>query len=402
MNPHLDCLEPYPFEKLRNLTASLVPPPEKSPILLSIGEPKHEAPLFIAQEIARNFGGLSSYPSTVGTAALRETICQWLTRRFQLRPGSLDINRHVLPVNGTREALFAIAQAVVRPGAGGLVLMPNPFYQIYEGAALLAGGQPWYINVTAESGMVPDFDSVPLAVWKQCELIYICSPGNPTGAVLDAKTLERLIGLSDEYDFVIASDECYSEIYFDELKPPPGLLEVAARLGRDDFRNCLVFHSLSKRSSVPGMRSGFVAGDARLIESFRLYRTYHGCAMSLPYQAASVRAWSDEEHVIANRRLYRQKFEAVARILEPVINVELPPASFYLWLQTPVEDTVFAAQLYEKCNVTVLPGSYLSRLADTVNPGERRVRIALVAQLEECVEGARRIAEHISLTGSGL
>jgi N-succinyldiaminopimelate aminotransferase len=271
--------------------------------------------------------------------------------------------------------------------------MPNPFYQIYEGAALLAGAEPWFINATAETGFVPDFDAVPPEVWTRCQLLYICSPGNPTGAVLDSATLQKLIQLADEHDFVIASDECYSEIYLDEDAPPLGLLEVAARLGRNDYRRCIVFHSLSKRSNVPGMRSGFVAGDAHIIERFHLYRTYHGCAMPLPTQAASKAAWGDEQHVAHNRALYREKFDAVLDILQPVMDVQRPAASFYLWPRTPIDDAEFARELYARCNVTVLPGSYLSRDAHGINPGQNRIRIALVEPLDECVEAAHRIMD---------
>lgn len=393
MNPDLSRLQPYPFEKLAHLKAGATPPAELCHIGLSIGEPKHATPGFIAEEIITHLHGLSGYPVTRGAAALREGISAWLTRRFALTPGSIDPARHVLPVNGTREALFAFAQCVINRSTNPLVLMPNPFYQIYEGAALLAGAEPWFINATAETGFVPDFDAVPPDVWARCQLLYICSPGNPTGAVLDSATLQKLIQLADEHDFIIASDECYSEIYLDEDVPPLGLLEVAARLGRDDYRRCIVFHSLSKRSNVPGMRSGFVAGDAHIIERFHLYRTYHGCAMPLPTQAASKAAWGDEQHVAHNRALYREKFDAVLDILQPVMDVQRPAASFYLWPRTPIDDAEFARELYARYNVTVLPGSYLSRDAHGINPGQNRIRIALVEPLEECVEAAYRIMD---------
>jgi len=301
----------------------------------------------------------------------------------------------VLPVNGTREALFAFAQAVVDRSREPLVLMPNPFYQIYEGAALLAGAEPEFLNTTAGTGLLPDFDAVPAAVWDRCQLIYVCSPGNPTGAVIPREQLQKLIGLADRHDFIIAADECYSELYPDESQAPTGLLEVCAATGRHDFRRCVVFHSLSKRSNLPGLRSGFVAGDADVLRDFLLYRTYHGSAMPPTTQAASLRAWQDEEHVRHNRELYREKFAAVLEILQPVLPVNAPEAGFYLWPETPVPDTEFAQRLVAEQNVTVLPGSFLSRDTDTGNPGERRVRMALVATLDECVAAASRIRNFI-------
>ncbi|MDX1250681.1 MAG: succinyldiaminopimelate transaminase [Gammaproteobacteria bacterium] len=395
MNPDLARLQPYPFEKLARLKAGVTPPAGLSPIGLYIGEPKHDTPGFIAEEIITHLHGLSSYPLTRGGAALRQTIAAWLARRFNLATGGVDPERQVLPVNGTREALFAFAQCIVERGADPLILMPNPFYQIYEGAALLAGAEPWFMNTTADTGFIPDFDAVPPRVWARCQLLYICSPGNPTGAVLDIATLQKLIQLADEHDFVIASDECYSEIYLDENAPPPGLLEACARMGRNDHRRCIVFHSLSKRSNVPGLRSGFVAGDAAIIERFHLYRTYHGCAMPPPTQAASTVAWNDEQHVQHNRALYRRKFDAVLNVLQPVMDVRRPPASFYLWPRTPIDDTEFARGLYARHNVTVLPGSFLSREAHGIDPGHNRVRMALVEPLEECIEAAERIRNFI-------
>ena len=311
-------------------------------------------------------------------------------RRFQL--ADIDAAHQVLPVNGTREALFALAQAVVNAQPGALVMSPNPFYQIYEGAALLAGATPHFINCTADNGFLPDFSTVSAAQWQQCQLLYLCSPGNPTGAVLSLEQMQELIALAREYQFIIASDECYSEIYFDESAPPPGLLQACAGIGDGDYNNCVVFHSLSKRSNLPGLRSGFVAGDARILRQFGLYRTYHGCAMPLHHQLASIVAWDDEEHVRANRGLYREKFAAVLPQLRSVLDVTPPEAGFYLWPQTPVSDTAFARQLYAHENVTVLPGSFLARQADGVNPGVNRVRMALVADLDQCVEAARRIA----------
>lgn len=393
MNPDLSRLQPYPFEKLAHLKAGITPPGHKQPISMSIGEPKHAAPSFIGEEIMTHLHGLSHYPATQGSSTLRQAIADWLTWRFYLKPGSLDIERHILPVSGTREALFALAQCVIDRNLDPLVMMPNPFYQIYEGAALLAGAQPWFLNTTEETGFIPNFEAVPEAAWKRCQLLYLCSPGNPTGAVLDAATLAKLIDLADRHDFIIAADECYSEIYLDEDQPPTGLLEVAARLGRDDYRRCIVFHSLSKRSSVPGMRSGFVAGDAEIIREFLLYRTYHGCAMPPATQAASTKAWGDEKHVRMNRALYWQKFAAVLEILAPVMKVTRPAGGFYLWPETPIPDAEFARELYARYNLTVLPGTYLSRTAHGVNPGERRVRMALVAPMEECVEAATRVRE---------
>jgi N-succinyldiaminopimelate aminotransferase len=301
----------------------------------------------------------------------------------------------VLPVAGTREALFAFAQAVVDRSTKPLVLSPNPFYQIYEGAALLAGAEPWFLNTTAENGFLPDLDAVPAEVWQRCQLIYLCTPGNPTGAVADVAYLQQLIGLADEHDFVIASDECYSELYFDEATPPPGLLQAAAAMGRSDYQRCVVFHSLSKRSNLPGLRSGFVAGDAEVLARFLKYRTYHGCALPPPTQAASIAAWNDEAHVQANRDLYRQKFDAVLAILKPVLKVERPDAGFYLWPETPISDIDFAQQLFAQQHVTVLPGSYLSRDAHGGNPGAGRVRMALVAELDECIEAAERIRRFV-------
>lgn len=395
MNPDLASLQPYPFEKLAQLKAGITPPAGQRPIVMSIGEPQHAAPVFIGATLCAHLDGLAHYPATRGGAALRLAIADWLVRRFRLQPGGIDAERHILPVNGTREALFSFAQCVVDRHSNALVLMPNPFYQIYEGAAWLAGAEPWFLNTTRESGFLPDFGKVRKEVWQKCQLLYICSPGNPSGAVLDIKTLQKLIKLADQYDFIIAADECYSEIYLDEQHPPAGLLEACARLGRDDYRRCVVFHSLSKRSSVPGLRSGFVAGDAAIMEKFHLYRTYHGCAMPPATQAASAQAWQDETHVVENRRLYREKFDLVIDSLADVADVAPPAGAFYLWLPTPGDDQVFARELYARHNVTVLPGSYLSREAHGINPGAGYVRIALVAALDECVEAAARIREFI-------
>lgn len=392
MNPDLNLLQPYPFEKLRELFASIVPPSDLSPINLSIGEPKHPTPDFIKQALQDSLANLARYPITKGQDDLRETIATWLTRRFKLPAGSLQADKHVLSVNGTREALFAIAQALVdRSKDDALVLMPNPFYQIYEGAALLAGAKTANIPCTEASGFAPDFSQVTEAQWQACQLLYICSPNNPSGAVIPQETLQELIQLADRYDFVIASDECYSELYPDENNPPVGLLQAAGAMGRTDYARCLVFHSLSKRSNSPGLRSGFVAGDAEILKHFLLYRTYHGCSMPPPTQDASIAAWSDETHVAENRRLYREKFAAVLEILQPVMNVQQPDASFYLWPETPIDDKQFACELLGQENVTVLPGSYLSREINGLNPGTNRIRIALVAPLEECIEAAQRM-----------
>jgi N-succinyldiaminopimelate aminotransferase len=323
---------------------------------------------------------------------LREAIIQWLVQRFILKADSLHANKHVLPVNGTREALFAFAQAVVDRSQDAIVMMPNPFYQIYEGAALLAGAQPYYMNTIADNGYLPDLESIDPTTWQRCQLIYICTPGNPTGAVMNCEYLQRLIALADQYDFIIASDECYSEIYFDEQQPPAGLLQAAATMGRDDYARCIVFHSLSKRSNVPGLRSGFVAGDETIILQFLKYRTYHGCAMPEFVQYSSITLWQDEQHVKANRDLYREKFSSVVSMLSGTLNVTQPDAAFYLWPETPVDDETFARDLYAQQNVTVLPGSYLSRDNDG-NPGANHVRIALVASVDECIDAAQRIVE---------
>ncbi|QXH45808.1 succinyldiaminopimelate transaminase [Pseudomonas xanthosomatis] len=391
MNHALTQLQPYPFEKLRALLGTVKPAADKRAIALSIGEPKHESPAFVAKAMADNLDKLAVYPSTLGLAALRQAIGQWCERRFNVPAGWLDAERHILPVNGTREALFAFTQAVVNRADDGLVVSPNPFYQIYEGAALLAGATPHYLPCLEDNGFNPDFDAVPAEVWKRCQILFLCSPGNPTGALVPMDTLKKLIALADQYDFVIAADECYSELYFDEGAPPPGLLSACAELGRSDFARCVVFHSLSKRSNLPGLRSGFVAGDAGIIKPFLLYRTYHGCAMPVQTQLASVAAWNDEAHVRENRDQYRAKYDAVLRILQPVMDVQRPDGSFYLWAKVPGCDADFTRDLFEAEHVTVVPGSYLSREVDGVNPGAGRVRMALVAPLAECIEAAERI-----------
>jgi N-succinyldiaminopimelate aminotransferase len=391
MNHALTQLQPYPFEKLRALLGSVKPAADKRAIALSIGEPKHESPAFVAQAMADNLDKLAVYPSTIGLPALRQAIGQWCERRFGVPAGWLDADRHILPVNGTREALFAFTQAVVNRADDGLVVSPNPFYQIYEGAALLAGATPHYLPCLESNGFNPDFDAVPAEIWQRCQILFLCSPGNPTGALVPMQTLKKLIALADEHDFVIAADECYSELYFDEDAPPPGLLSACAELGRSDFKRCVVFHSLSKRSNLPGLRSGFVAGDAEIIKPFLLYRTYHGCAMPVQTQLASVAAWQDEAHVRANRDQYRAKYDAVLDILQPVLDVQRPDGSFYLWAKVPGCDADFTRDLFEAQHVTVVPGSYLSREVEGVNPGAGRVRMALVAPLAECIEAAERI-----------
>ncbi|APU31179.1 succinyldiaminopimelate transaminase [Ectopseudomonas alcaliphila JAB1] len=395
MNPALDQLQPYPFEKLRELLGSVQPAVDKRPIALSIGEPKHRSPDFVGQALTANLDKLAVYPTTLGLPELRQSIANWCERRFGVPAGWLDAARHVLPVNGTREALFAFTQTVVDRNAKGLVVSPNPFYQIYEGAAFLAGAEPHYLPCLEAQGFNPDFDAVPAEVWRRCQILFLCSPGNPTGALIPVATLKKLIALADEHDFVIAADECYSELYFDEDAPPPGLLSACAELGRSDFKRCVVFHSLSKRSNLPGLRSGFVAGDASILKHFLLYRTYHGCAMPVQTQLASVAAWNDEAHVRANRDMYREKFAAVLDILAPVMDVQRPDGGFYLWARTPGDDTLFTRDLFANEHVTVVPGSYLSREVNGVNPGAGRVRMALVAPLAECIEAAERIARFI-------
>ena len=395
MNPLLSRLQPYPFEKLRALTADIVPSPSHRPIGLGIGEPKHATPQFVRDTLAGALDGLAVYPPTAGSAALREACAAWVQRRYGV---ALDAATQVLPVNGTREALFALAQTVVDPtrvnsGAPPAVVCPNPFYQIYEGAALLGGAQVAFANSDPARNFAPDWSSIDDATWARTQLVYVCSPGNPTGAVAPLEEWKKLFELSDRHGFVIAADECYSEIFFGDT-PPLGALEAAQRLGRGDWRNLVVLTSLSKRSNVPGMRSGFVAGDAAILKSFLLYRTYHGSAMSLAVQQASIAAWNDEAHVVANRELYRAKFAKVTPLLAPVLDVKLPDAGFYLWAGTPIDDVAWARGLLAQYNVAVLPGSLLAREAHGANPGARRVRLALVAGVDECVEAAERIVAY--------
>lgn len=396
MNPDLNKLHPYPFEKLNALKAGTTPPESLKHIALSIGEPKHDAPQFVVDALVGAMSKLNTYPLTKGIPELRQSISDWLVQRFGLNKDSLDIEKNILPVAGTREALFAFAQAVIDPSADKpLVLMPNPFYQIYEGAAFLAGAKPYYYNTTVENDYLPDFDAIPDDIWQRCQLLYICSPGNPTGAVISKDSLQSLIKKAKQFDFIIASDECYSELYFDESNPPAGLLEASQEMGNSDYSHCVIFHSLSKRSNLPGLRSGFVAGDADVLANFLKYRTYHGCALPPTHQIASVAAWSDEEHVKQNRTLYKEKFKSVLDILQPVIDVQMPAASFYLWLKTPICEQEFAKQLFATQHITVLPGSYLSRENNGFNPGAGHVRMALVAPLDECIEAAKRIKQYI-------
>ncbi|HQS58538.1 MAG: succinyldiaminopimelate transaminase [Gallionellales bacterium 35-53-114] len=393
MNPLLDLLQPYPFQKLAALFKGVQANPDYKPVSLHIGEPKHPTPQFICDALTANLNGLANYPTTLGSDALRGSIAGWIQRRYQLPANAIDPKTQVVPVNGSREALFSFAQAVIdRSRANPVVISPNPFYQIYEGAALLAGATPHFLNTVAEDNFALNFDQLSEEVWQRTQLIYVCSPGNPNGHVMPLSEWKTLFEMSDRYGFVIAADECYSEIYFDT--PPLGALEAAQRLGRGDFRNLVIFSSLSKRSNVPGLRSGFVAGDAKILEKFTLYRTYHGCAMNPAVQAASIAAWNDEAHVAENRRLYQEKFSRVVEILKPVLPVVMPDASFYLWLRVPFADTTFAQELHRDYNVTVLPGSFLAREVRGTNPGENYVRIALVAPLEETLDAARRIAKY--------
>lgn len=391
VNPHLAQLHPYPFEKLRQLFAGVTPPAEYREIKLSIGEPQHATPQFIMDSLASNLKGLANYPTTQGTPGLRQAIAAWCGRRYGLE---LNPETEILPVNGSREALFSFTQAIVDPGRGHvpLVVSPNPFYQIYEGAAYLAGAEPRFLNTLPENGFAFDYAALSPEEWARVQLFFVCSPGNPTGKVLGLEDWKQLFELADRYGFIIASDECYSEIFFDEANPPLGGLQAAKLLGRSSER-LVMFSSLSKRSNVPGMRSGFVAGDAAILKQFLLYRTYHGCAMAPPVQAASIAAWNDEVHVLDNRNQYREKFAACTPPIAEVLGTGMPDAGFYLWARTPVSDTEFARGLLEHYNVVVLPGSFLARESQGVNPGANFVRIALVAGLEECLEATRRIRQ---------
>lgn len=395
MNLDLQRLQPYPFEKIAILKQGIQANPDLSPLSLSIGEPKHPTPAIIIDSLRSSLSLISQYPGTKGTLEIRESIANWLIQRFQLPENGVNPDTNILPVTGTREALFAITQCLIARKPDAKVLMPNPFYQIYEGAALLAGATPVYLPCLQENNFLPDLDAVDEKTWQQCQLFFLCTPGNPTGAVTPISEIKKLLELAEKYDFIIASDECYSEIYLDEATPPAGLLQVAASVGNTDYKRCLVFHSLSKRSNAPGLRSGFVAGDSEILKSFLLYRTYHGCAMPPHTQTASVVAWGDEAHVQENRRLYREKFAAVLNILSPVMDIPQPQASFYLWAKTPIDDVNFTRDIYQQQNLNVVPGSYLSREIAGVNPGEKRIRLALVAEPDQCIEAAQRVRRFI-------
>jgi N-succinyldiaminopimelate aminotransferase len=431
MNPRLELLHAYPFERLARLKAGVTPPAGVAHIAMYIGEPQHTPPAFVLETLRASLDQLGSYPATAGMPELRAACARWLERRFGLPEGGVDAATMVLPVNGTREALFAFVQAVVDERGEPVVAMPNPFYQIYEGAALLAGAEPYLIDTTAANLYTPDLDAVPEAVWRRCQVLFLCSPGNPTGTVLSLEYLQRALALAERYDFVVAADECYTELYLDERARPPGLLQAALGMGNDRFKRCVVFHSLSKRSSVPGLRSGFVAGDPEIMKRFLLYRTYHGSAMAVPTQLASIAAWQDDKHAAENRRLYQEKFERVLPILAPVMKVEKPAGAFYLWPDVGGDDEVFTRELFARKNLTVLPGSYLARAVGgtaaggtgasgaaaagasgvggrggvsgaggraataAVNPGAGRVRISLVAPVARCVEAAERIRDFV-------
>ena len=402
LNPRLKDLKPYPFERLGSLLASIKPNQQYSAVNLSIGEPKHAAPGLVKDALTASLDGLSGYPPTAGSPKLRGALADWLKRRYRLT--SLDAMTQVLPVNGSREGLFSLAQTVLDPTLGErdpahrpIMICPNPFYQIYEGAAVLAGAEPYYLPQLPINGYRCDWDSVPASVWQKTSLLFVCSPGNPTGSIIGLREWVKLFELAHRYDFVIASDECYSEIYTDENSPPIGALQAAQRLGFADFRNLIVFGSLSKRSNCPGMRSGYAAGDSNIIKAFLLYRTYHGSAMSLTVQAASIAAWSDEAHVIENRQSYREKFDAITPRLQKVLSTARPEAGFYLWAKVPGnDDEQFVAELYRKYNVLLLPGSYLARQTDTGNPAAGYVRIALVEPLDLCLAGASRIEQFVA------
>jgi len=395
MNPRLERLHAYPFERLARLKAGVTPPAGLAHIAMSIGEPQHPAPPFVIETLRRNLDRLGTYPATAGLAELRAACASWLERRFRLPAQSVDPNTMVLPVNGTREALFALVQAAVDDSHAATVLIPNPFYQIYEGAALLAGAEPWFVDTTASTGYAPDLDAVPEEVWRRCQVLFLCTPGNPTGAVLPLAFLCKALELAHRYDFIVASDECYSELYLDESAPPAGLLQASIAMGARNFERCVVFHSLSKRSSVPGLRSGFVAGDPAIVSRYLLYRTYHGSAMPIPTQLASIAAWNEDSHVVENRRLYREKYERVLPILSPVMDVQKPQGGFYLWPDVHTDDEGFTRELFATQNVTVLPGTYLARAGQHGNPGARRVRISLVPPVAQCVEAAERIRHFV-------
>jgi N-succinyldiaminopimelate aminotransferase len=395
VNPRLALLHAYPFERLAGLKAGVTAPAGLAHIAMSIGEPQHAPPAFVLEKLRENLHRLGSYPVTAGLPEFRGAAARWLERRFGLQAGRVNPDTMVLPVNGTREALFSFVQAVVDDRTAPVVAMPNPFYQIYEGAALLAGAEPHLLNTTASTGYLPNLDAVGEDTWRRCQVLFLCSPGNPTGAVLPLDFLRHALTLAERYDFIVAADECYTEIYLDEESPSPGLLQAAVAAGHDTFERCVVFHSLSKRSSVPGLRSGFVAGDPKVISRFLLYRTYHGSAMAVPTQLASIAAWDDDAHAAANRRLYQEKFDRVIPILSDVLDIERPAGGFYLWSDIRGDDERFTRDLFATQNITLLPGSYLARDSAGANPGAGRVRISLVPGVEQCVEAAERIRKFI-------
>jgi N-succinyldiaminopimelate aminotransferase len=400
VNGRLELLAAYPFERLARLKAGITPPANLRHVAMSIGEPKHAPPAFVVDALRRELGRLDSYPATAGLPETRSACAAWLERRYKVR---VNADTMVLPVNGTREALFSFVQALVPAhehtrGDKPVVLMPNPFYQIYEGAALLAGAEPVFLNTTAGNRFQPDLDAVPAQTWKRCAVLFLCSPGNPNGAVLSLEFLRHALQLAGKHDFVIASDECYAELYRDETAPPPSLLQAALANGHDAFERCVVFHSLSKRSSVPGLRSGFVAGDPSILKPYLLYRTYHGCAMPVPTQLASIAAWNDDAHAAANRALYREKYARVLPILAPVLDVAEPDGAFYLWPDVQRDDEIFTRDLFATQNLSILPGSYLARDTPAGNPGRQRVRISLVAPVDECVIAAQRIRTFLETT----
>ena len=395
MNQDLAHLQPYPFEKLAKLKHGITPTNDIEHIALSVGEPKHPTPKIITDALLKHLHTLGQYPTTKGLDALRQSIAAWLTQRFSISASAINPNSQILPVSGTREALFSFAQCIVQRGNNAIVMMPNPFYQIYEGATILAGATPYFINCDKENNYLPDYNSISAETWKNCQLLYVCNPGNPSGATHSEEQLKQLIELAHRYDFVIAADECYSEIYNTDQKKPLGLLEVSQRMGNTDFARCVVFHSLSKRSNAPGLRSGFVAGDAMILKSYLSYRTYHGCTLSTPTQHASIAAWNDEEHVKHNRLLYTQKFNDVLGVIGNSLDVKAPDAGFYLWAKTPISDIDFSQQLYAQQNITVLPGQYLARGTTNGNPGLNHIRMALVAPVDECLEAAHRIKQFI-------
>ena len=383
----------YPFERLNNLLAPLTPNSNATAISLSIGEPKHHPPDFALETLSdqeKMRALLATYPSTKGTPKLRQSISTWLKSRFSLE---VDYEAEILPVNGTREALFSFAQAVISNKTNPIVIMPNPFYQIYEGAALLAGASTFFCSSFETNNYLQDFESIPSETWRNTELIYICSPANPTGKSLSEDQIEKLIDLAHQYDFTIASDECYSEIYSSSHNKPNSLLKISENIGNKSFEKCIIFHSLSKRSNLPGLRSGFVAGDSSLLKQYFLYRTYHGCAMAGHAQEISALAWSDESHVDENRDKYTEKFSVVEEILKDHYKLYRPEGGFYHWIKTPIDDQQFAARLMETQNVKVMPGSFLSREDEGEDPGLDHIRVAWVSEKEECIEAARRLVE---------